>query len=147
MFNKRKVHVEECACSLIPKKEPASEIKKCSDAFRKITNLSGKIEPTPAQTRHIEARAYYLAALERVKNTPEPAGQKFHIGERVWIGFMPPYMSHFKHNCWATVEYTYAHAFGGNDVNNYSLKLDTFGSCSWYEEDQLTREKDLLCQD
>ena len=35
-----KVHPEECACTFIPKKEPATEIKKCSKKFKEMTNLS-----------------------------------------------------------------------------------------------------------
>lgn len=87
------------------------------------------------------AKAIYEVALNRVKNTPEPNGQKFHIGERVWIGDMPSYMSHFENNVWATVQYVYAHAYGGDDIKSYSLNIDNYGSVAWYEEYQLSRIK------
>lgn len=74
----------------------------------------------------------------RVKTTPEPEGQKFPIGSRVRIGEMPVSMSHFRGNCDATVLYTYAHAYGGDDVRSYCLDVDGEGSVSWYSEDQLT---------
>ena len=85
------------------------------------------------------AKSVYEAGLEKVRNTPEPEGQKFHIGERVWIGNMPSYMSHFRNNIWATVQYTYAHAYGGSDTKSYSLNIDGFGSSAWYEENQLSK--------
>lgn len=86
-----------------------------------------------------QASAYYAAGLERVKSTPEPAGQKFHCGSRVHIdsdlGFC---MSHFPSDCDATVEYVYAHAYGGDNIISYSLNVDGHGSTAWYYEDQLT---------
>lgn len=47
-------------------------------------------------------------------------------------------MSHFPKGRNATVMYTYAHAYGGNDVKSYSLNVDGHRYISWYEEDQLT---------
>lgn len=76
--------------------------------------------------------------LERVKNTPEPQGQKFHVGSRVKItDHLESYMSHFPSGKAATVLYTYAHAFGGNDIKNYCLNVDGIGQVSWYFEHQL----------
>jgi hypothetical protein len=47
-------------------------------------------------------------------------------------------MSHFQGGVNATVKYTYAHAYGGDDVKSYCLDIDNHGEVSWYEEHQLT---------
>lgn len=84
------------------------------------------------QKRFAQAQAVHAAGLHRVKTTPPPAGQKYPPGTRVRIA--DPYMIHFIN---ATVEYTYAHAYGGDDVKSYSLHIDGHGSTSWYQEGQL----------
>ena len=90
-------------------------------------------------TRRADAAAMYQQGLENVKNNPEPEGQKFPVGSRVKINKdLGASMSHFKSDVTATVEYTYAHAYGGHDVKSYSLYIDDHGSVAWYREDQLT---------
>lgn len=90
------------------------------------------------KTRLSQAKSFHLEGICRVVSVPEPQGQKFPIGSRVWIGKMPPYMSHFEGECEATVLHTYAHAFGGDNVEDYCLDVDGHGEISWYEENQLT---------
>lgn len=58
---------------------------------------------------------------------------------------MPYYMSHFKHNCEAIVQYANNERYPGGyacsgDGKQYSLFLlnPHNYSCSWYEENQLT---------
>lgn len=85
-----------------------------------------------------EANGIYQQGLVKVKTTPEPKGQKFHIGARVKIADdLGSSMSHFPSGKLATVEYTYAHAYGGEDVKSYSLIVDGIGSVAWYHEAQL----------
>lgn len=92
------------------------------------------------EERFAEASGYYKQGIENVATNPEPKEQKFHIGERVHITKdLPPSMRHFKKDCNATVEYVYAHAYGGNDIGSYSLIIDNYGSSAWYKENQLTR--------
>ena len=77
--------------------------------------------------------------MHRVKTTPEPEGQKFPIGARVKIAEkLGPSMLHFPSGCNATVEHTYAHAYGGDGIKSYSLNIDGLGSVAWYDESQLT---------
>ena len=93
------------------------------------------------QKRHAEASACYQAALRRVAETPHPAGQKFASGARVKIADdLGPHMSHFPAGKLATVQYTYAHAYGTTDeqsLKQYSLNIDGIGSVAWYDECQL----------
>lgn len=55
---------------------------------------------------------------------------------------MPAHMAHFDKGFDAIVEHTYSQAFGGNDVDSYSLYKINNGkivdNLSWYEEHQLT---------
>lgn len=88
-----------------------------------------------------DATSIYEQGIWNVKNTPEPKGQKFPVGSRVYIQKdLGPSMSHFTSDCYATVEYVYCHAFphNGMDVESYSLDIDGHGSSAWYEENQLT---------
>jgi len=86
-----------------------------------------------------EANKIYNDGLNKVRNTPEPIGQKYPIGTRVMIdNKMPDSMSHFPKGKLATVMYTYAHAYWGNDVKSYCLDVDDIGSVSWYNEYQLS---------
>lgn len=93
------------------------------------------------QQRHEVASAYYQAALRRVAETPPPAGQKFAPGERVRIAeSLGPHMIHFPAGKLATVQYTYAHAYGSTDARSlqqYSLDIDGVGGVAWYDECQL----------
>jgi hypothetical protein len=50
-------------------------------------------------------------------------------------------MGHFPSEVWATVIYTYAHAFGGNKIDSYALDIDGFGFSSWNMESQLFLEE------
>lgn len=90
------------------------------------------------------AQAVYEKGLERVKNTREPKGQKFHIGERVFIakGRMER-VNYSKEGAWATVQYTYAHAYGGGNeaAQEYFLNIDNYGPVAWFDEDELSTEK------
>jgi hypothetical protein len=97
--------------------------------------------------RHAAAEAMYRMSLERVRTTLEPKGQKFPRGARVRIAKdLGRSMSHFPSGKDATVQYTYAHAYGLSSVpseskrrlGQYSLNVDGVGSVAWYDEDQLT---------
>jgi len=90
------------------------------------------------EERLTSATGVYKQGLLNVKNNPEPKGQKFPVGSRVYIQKnLGSSMSHFRSGCKATVEYTYAHAYGGNNITSYSLIIDGHGSTAWYEEHQL----------
>jgi len=65
--------------------------------------------------------------------------QKFHKGNRVYIGKMPKYMSHFQGEVMATVIGSYSDLCAGSGDDQYSLDIDGHGTHSWYDEDQLTR--------
>ena len=89
--------------------------------------------------RFIGSKRIYELGLQNVLNNPEPEGQKFPVGSRVYINKdLGSTMCHFNSGCNATVEYVYAHAYGGNDVTSYSLDIDNYGSVAWYKECQLT---------
>jgi hypothetical protein len=89
--------------------------------------------------REQRANAIYEAGRERVAVNPAPSGQKFLPGSRVRIADdLGSAMSHYAAGREATVCYTYAHAYGGDDVKSYCLYVDGFGQASWYREDQLT---------
>jgi hypothetical protein len=94
------------------------------------------------QQRHVEASAYYQAGLRRVNETPPPAGQKFPLGARVKIANdLGPHMRHFPSGKLATVQYTYAHAYGSTDTRShqqYRIDIDGIGSVAWYDEYQLS---------
>ena len=91
------------------------------------------------EERERRACRVYEAGLKKVAATPEPGGQKFLNGSRVRIAAdLGPSMRHFKSDANATVQYTYAHAYGGGNVKSYSLDIDGYGSCAWYKEHQLT---------
>lgn len=93
------------------------------------------------EERLAEATAYHAKSLLNVNNNPEPVNQKYHVGERVWISReLPKWMCHFTKGKWATVVYTYAHAYGGDDVENYCLDIDGEGESSWYDEYLLSRD-------
>ena len=90
------------------------------------------------ETRFAEASAYYEKGMQRVKDTPEPEGQKFPCGSRVRIADnLGQSMSHFPSSANATVRYVYAHAFGGDDVTSYCLEVDGYGEVSWFHESHL----------
>lgn len=90
-------------------------------------------------SREDEAKAVHKAGMLKVATEPEPVGQKFPCQSRVRIADdLGDTMSHFRSGCDATVLYTYAHAFGSDDVTSYCLDLDGDGRVSWYREWQLT---------
>ena len=69
-----------------------------------------------------------------------PKYQKFPIGTRVRIkGSRPCYKEHFVWGTGATVEYTYAQAYGGGkeEARTYRLNVDGHGSLAWYDERHL----------
>lgn len=91
------------------------------------------------EERHAQAQGIYCAGLELVKTTPPPKGQKYPPGTRVRIADdLGSSMAHFESGKNATVRYTYAHAYGGDDVDSYCLDIDGHGEVSWYHEHQLT---------
>lgn len=90
-------------------------------------------------TRLEHAKNAHQAGLLKVKNNPEPKGQKFPCGTRVRIADdLGSCMAHFESGKNATVVHTYAHAYDGDDVKSYCLDIDNIGQVSWYEEWQLT---------
>lgn len=94
---------------------------------------------TTYEERLAGAQGIYAQGLENVKNDPEPKGQKFANGSKVRIADdLGESMSHFQSGVDAIVEYTYDHAYGGGDVESYSLLIDG-NSSAWYEEHQLTQ--------
>ena len=89
-------------------------------------------------TRFAEASEYYEKGMQRVKDTPEPEGQKFPCGSRVRIADnLGQSMRHFPSSANATVRHVYAHAFGGDNVTSYCLDIDGYGEVSWFHESQL----------
>ncbi len=85
-----------------------------------------------------ERKQIHAAGIKRVNSVAEPEGQKFPCGSRVKITNSPDHTrDHFPHGVEATVMYTYAHAYGGEDVYSYCLNVDGHGEISWYEEDEL----------
>jgi len=89
--------------------------------------------------RYKRSLSRYNQGLNNVQNKSTPKGQKFPIGSRVHIAEdLGPVMKFFPAGCDATVEYTYAHAYGGKDIESYSLIVDGHGSIAWYQEEQLT---------
>ncbi len=93
-----------------------------------------------------DAKKHHKEAMKRVSTNPEVEGQKFPIGCRVRIcDDLGSSMRHFNSGCNATVEYTYAQAYGGTDTDLYSLKIDNYGQVSWYHEWQLTEIKAENC--
>ena len=90
-------------------------------------------------TREQEAMRYCAQGERRVKETPPPAGQKFLPGTRVRIADdLGRSMGHFPSGKTGTVQYTYAHAFGGTNTHSYSIDVDGVGEVAWYYEHQLT---------
>ena len=90
-------------------------------------------------TREQAAMSYYDQGMRRVKETRPPAGQKFMPGTRVRIAHdLGRSMGHFPSGKTGTVNYTYAHAYGGTNTLSYSIDVDGVGDVSWYYEHQLT---------
>jgi len=92
-------------------------------------------------TQAVEAN--YLRGLEKIKTEPEPSGQKFPCGSLVMIAKdLGSMMSHFKSGCRAKVDHVYAHAYGGTNINSYSLLVEqddgSWSSSAWYKEHQLS---------
>lgn len=107
------------------------------------------------QRRFDTATKVHQQGLDNVKNEAEPKKKKFPCGSFVKIADdLHGGMDHFASGIPAMVEYTYAHAYGSDDIDSYSLIIrETEGidrykgfkgesyiwsSCAWYEEDQLT---------
>ena len=82
------------------------------------------------------AQGIYLAGLEKVTTTTPPKVQKYPPGTRVRITGGNLHNGKLPYNGkLATVQYTHAHACGGDDVKSYSLFVDGMcGSSSWYDE-------------
>ena len=89
-------------------------------------------------SRFSDAQKLYAAGLKRVAEGGLPLGQKYPPGGRVRIvDNLGPSMSHFPAGRLATVQYTYAQAYGGDDVDSYSLNIDGLGTHAWYRESHL----------
>lgn len=82
---------------------------------------------------HAQATAIYQQGLEKVRTTPVPEGQKFPPGAKVRI----KRDEMVREGTIATVEYTYAHAYWGDDVKSYSLKFENGSTMAWFDESQL----------
>lgn len=100
-----------------------------------------------AAGRLARAQSIYAEGLKRVAETQPPPNQKFAPGVFVFISInLDEGMSHFKNNRPARVEHTYGHAYGGRDVNSYSLLVrydnGKWAKVSWYYEHQLTEITD-----
>ena len=86
-----------------------------------------------SQDRHATAMSIYNAGLEKVATTEIPKGQKYAPGTKVmakcWVvgeGWRP-----------ATVQYTYAHAYWGDNIRDYCLDFEGHGSVSWIDESDI----------
>lgn len=87
--------------------------------------------------------------MNKVPPKPEtPIGQKFHIGEIVKITKPSSWFSRIsvekdKERLYQ-IQYSYSQKYGGDDVNNYSLKhLFEENSSSWYDEKELELVKGI----
>ena len=101
----------------------------------------------PYEERLAQAKGIYASGLRKVKETPAPPGQKFPCGSFVKIAEdLGESMSHFESGKIARVEYTYAHAYWGDDVKSYSLNVrygpGKWSTVAWYYESQLTAVTD-----
>lgn len=89
--------------------------------------------------RKPDALRFYRQGKARAKRASN-AKQKFAKGTRVHIAKdLGPGMSHFESDLNATVQHSYAQAYGGNDFKSYSLDVDGIGEVAWYDESQLTK--------
>lgn len=109
--------------------------------------LAKEIKMKLYSERLADAKSTYAAGLKSVADTSMPEGQKFAPETFVLIADdLGSHMSHFKKGVYAKVEYTYAHAYGGDDVESYCLlvrlKENDWTEVSWYEESQLTEVTD-----
>ncbi len=98
-----------------------------------IYMTSEEFSKTAYAERYAEAQGIYAAGLDKVKTTPPPSGQKYPPGTRVKITG-----GNWHKGELATVEYTYGHAYCGDDVKSYSLLVDGHGSSAWFDEGNLT---------
>ena len=95
------------------------------------------------ERRFAQAQGAYQRGLEKVKNEPEPEGQKFPCGSFVMIDKdLGSHKSHFTSDTIAKVDHVYSHAYGGSDIKSYSLLVKQhngkWSSCAWYEEHELS---------
>lgn len=93
--------------------------------------------------RLAEAQMYTALCAANFNSTKTPDNQKFPSGTRVRIANnLGDSMSHFPSGYNATVLYSYAQMYGGDDTKSYCLNIDNIGQVSWYKEHQLTLIKD-----
>ena len=67
---------------------------------------------------------------------------KFKVGEKVYIVKLPNSMSHFKQECFAWVDGTYASIHGSckenpnheRNMTQYSLEFENGNTSAWYDE-------------
>lgn len=88
------------------------------------------------------AQGIYAEGLRKVATEPAPPKQKYPKGSFVYISKASgPAMRHFQSDTIARVEYTYAHAYGGDNVDSYSLLVrypdGKWSRVAWYREEQL----------
>lgn len=88
------------------------------------------------------AQEIYDRGMLRVKTEPAPPGQKFPVGARVRVsnGTSGYSVGLSGRGRTATVIHTYAHAFGGANVESYCLNVDGIGVSAWYDEAWLSAE-------
>jgi len=104
------------------------------------------------QEKLANAKSIYQRGLLKVASELMPEEQKFPPESFVKIADdLRSSMNHFTKGVYAQVKYTYAHAYGGNDIDSYSLLVrhskDDWSSSAWYGEHQLiavTDEKIIL---
>ena len=77
--------------------------------------------------------------IARLAQGAKAEGQKFGVGERVYVGKMPEHKSHFNSEEEASVLYTYCQVYGGTEAKDYALEFDDGSISSWYSENELTR--------
>jgi len=99
---------------------------------------------TSYEKKHAEAKSMYEEGLQNVREDPMPKGQKF--APKVFVKIadeLGSTMSHFQSGLFAHVEFTYAHAYGGSNIDSYSLLVrgdnGRWSSVAWYEEHQLAK--------
>jgi hypothetical protein len=83
------------------------------------------------------AKHYYQEAMKRVINTLPPINQKFRMGDFVISLFV------HKPGHVGRVQYTYAHAYGGENVSEYSLLIrdenGKWAPVAWFDEKSLIK--------
>ncbi len=113
-------------------RETFREIKETQDAADAIEELSEENEKLKKELeeykRHPTKSTIYI-----------PKEQKFPSGSRVKIADDFPHAIAHPKGCFATVMYSYAQKFGGDDTESYQLDVDGIGEVAWYDESWLEK--------